>query len=107
MTANTQANPASDSHLTKDDIKHIATLARLAVSDEKASEYANDLNSILGLMDTLKSIDTDGISPMASPHAVSQPLRTDEVTESNQREALLANAPDAEKGLFKVPQVIE
>lgn len=98
---------SEQTQLSQKDIKHIATLARLAVDDDKATDYANDLNNILGLMDTLKSIDTDGIKPMASPHAVSQPLREDKVTETNQRDALLANAPDAGNGLFKVPQVIE
>ena len=93
--------------LTQTNITHIATLARLAVDDDKAAEYATALNSILGLMDTLKNINTDGISPMASPHAVHQPLRADSVTEINQRDALMSNAPDAENGLFKVPQVIE
>lgn len=97
----------SDNQLQSSDIKHIATLARLDVDDAKAQAYASDLNNILGLMDTLKSIDTEGVKPMASPHAVSQPLRVDEVTETNQRDALMANAPNAEKGLFKVPQVIE
>lgn len=112
-TNKTDASDARAHQLTLEDISQIATLARLdhadlnLISDAKKQAYVADLNNILGLMQTLNKIDTDDVIPMASPHAISQPLREDQVTQTNQREKLMANAPDADNGLFKVPQVIE
>ena len=90
-----------------DEIRHIARLARLKITDEEAQSYAQDLTKILALMDTLGSIDTDTVEPLVSPHESTQPLREDVVTESNQRSTLMNNAPQQQDGLFLVPQVIE
>lgn len=93
--------------LTEAHVKQIAHLARIKVDDEQTHSYTQDLNRILHLMDTLADIDTEGFEPMASPHAARQPLRMDEADTDIDREALMQNAPNAAKGLFKVPQVIE
>jgi aspartyl-tRNA(Asn)/glutamyl-tRNA(Gln) amidotransferase subunit C len=89
------------------DIEKIAHLARVRIADSDVPEVVSRLNDILGMIDKMQAVDTDNIEPMANPHDARQRLRSDEVTESNQRDALQANAPAAEQGLFLVPKVIE
>ena len=88
-------------------VSAIAHLARLSLNDTQSAEYAQSLNKILGMMETLKGIDTDGVEPLKSPFDNPQPLRVDEVSESNHREAYQAVAPAVEAGLYLVPRVIE
>ena len=88
-------------------IKQLAHLARINVSDTTVDNIAHDLNNILKLIDQLQAADTDGIQPMAHPLDVKQTLREDVVTEVNQREALQMTAPAVENGLFLVPKVID
>lgn len=93
--------------LDKKDVEGIAHLARLAIDEADIDGYADNLSNILGLVDQLNSVDTDGVIPMAHPMHMVQRLRADEVTESNQREHLQEHAPAVDKGLFLVPKVIE
>jgi aspartyl-tRNA(Asn)/glutamyl-tRNA(Gln) amidotransferase subunit C len=88
-------------------VDHIAHLARLAVSEEEAAEYVAKLSRIIGFVDELKRVDTSGVTPMAHPLAMTQRLRADEVTETDQRELIQENAPLAQDGLYLVPKVIE
>lgn len=90
-----------------DEIKKVANLARLAVSDDKACEYASSLSNILVLADQLEAIDTTGVIPMANPHDATQRLREDVVTETNHRDEYQKIAPEVEEGLYLVPQVID
>ena len=93
--------------LGPDEVKKIAHLARLEVSQDDIPEYARNLSDILSFVEQLGQADTDAVEPMAHPvHAV-QRLRPDEVTETNQRDKYQALAPQAENGLFLVPKVIE
>ncbi len=85
----------------------IAKLARLSLNDTQSVEYAQSLNKILGLMDTLKTINTEGVEPLKSPFDSPQPLREDVVSESNHREEYQAVAPATQDGLYLVPKVIE
>ncbi len=85
----------------------IAHLARLSISEEETASYAKDLSSILELVEKMNTANVDGVTPMAHPLNMTQRLRIDEVTETDQRDALLANAPAAESNLFLVPKVIE
>ncbi|WP_199053911.1 Asp-tRNA(Asn)/Glu-tRNA(Gln) amidotransferase subunit GatC [Aquitalea sp. ASV15] len=93
--------------LTHQDVARIAKLARINVSDEEIAEVGNQLNNIFGLIEKMQAVNTDGIEPMAHPQDVSLRLREDIVTQTNQREAFQAVAPQVEKGLFLVPKVIE
>ncbi len=93
--------------LTLDDINKIAHLARLGLSDEEKSRYTDSLNNILGLIDDLQAVNTQGIEPLAHAVDVTQPLRPDVVTESNQRDAYQQIAPAVQDGLYLVPKVIE
>jgi aspartyl-tRNA(Asn)/glutamyl-tRNA(Gln) amidotransferase subunit C len=88
-------------------VAHIAHLARLAVSDEEAADVASKLSRIIDLVDQLKQVDTAGVAPMAHPLDMPQRLRADEITETDQRDLVQRNAPQAEAGLYHVPRVIE
>ncbi|MGB3384331.1 MAG: Asp-tRNA(Asn)/Glu-tRNA(Gln) amidotransferase subunit GatC [Marinomonas sp.] len=93
--------------IDKQDVQKIAHLARLALTEEDAVQYQHSLSSVLSLVEQMQSVDTDGVAPLSNPLEMTQRLREDEVTEANQRDAFLANAPQTEAGLFLVPQVIE
>lgn len=93
--------------LSRDDVKKIAHLARLAISEEDIPDYASDLSNILGLVDQMEAVDTDAVSPMAHPLDMAQRLRPDVVTEVDQREKFQQNSPSVENGLFLVPKVLE
>jgi len=93
--------------LQSDDVKKIAHLARLAIDENDTEKYADSLSSILELVEQMNSVNTDGITPMAHPQDVTQRLREDAVTETNQREKFQHIAPLTENGLYLVPKVIE
>lgn len=93
--------------LTPDDVQKIAHLARLAVTDDEKSAVATDLTNILDLVEQMGKIDTQGVVPMSHPLHMTQRLRTDAVTETDQREKFQAIAPAVENGLYLVPKVIE
>ena len=88
-------------------VSAIANLARLSLDDTQSAEYAQSLNKILGMMETLKGINTDGVEPLKSPFDNPQPLREDVVSEQNHREDYQAVAPATQDGLYLVPRVIE
>ncbi len=93
--------------LSSDDVAKIAHLARLAVDPDDTESLSRDLSNILDLVEQMQAVDTEGVLPMAHPLEMSQRLRADEVTETDQRELYQSNAPQAENGLFLVPRVIE
>ena len=89
------------------DVGNIAHLARLQIDEAKTDEYASQINNILSLVEEMQAVNTDGIEPMSHPMHLTQRLREDVVTETNQRELLQECAPAVENGLFTVPKVIE
>lgn len=93
--------------LNLDDIKRIAYLARIEVSDNEAQETLNKLSGILGLIERMQAVDTTGIEPMSHSQDVTQRLREDVVTATNQRELFQSIAPATQDGLYLVPKVIE
>ena len=93
--------------LSTEEIKKISLLARLAISDEEAQQYSESLSEIFDLVAQMNAVDTSGIEPMAHPQDISQRLREDVVTASNEREKFQSIAPSTEKGLYLIPQVIE
>jgi aspartyl-tRNA(Asn)/glutamyl-tRNA(Gln) amidotransferase subunit C len=93
--------------LKTEDVKNIAHLARLAISDDDVARYASDLSRILDLVEQMNQVDTTDVPPMAHPMDASQRLRPDEVSETNQRDKFQSIAPDVEHGLYRVPRVIE
>ena len=93
--------------LTDDQIRRIARLARIALGEAESAEVRDRLNQVLGLIDQLQAGDTAGIVPMSHALDLVQPLRSDLVSESDQRSAFQAGAPAVEAGLYLVPRVIE
>jgi aspartyl-tRNA(Asn)/glutamyl-tRNA(Gln) amidotransferase subunit C len=89
------------------DVKRIAHLARIAIDEKDMDRYAGNLTAILALVEQMNAIDTTAVEPMAHPQDAAQRLRADAVTECDQREVFLQNAPLAEDGLYLVPRVIE
>ena len=93
--------------LERSEVEKIAHLARLGLNEDDLPRTTETLNNILGLIDRMQAVDTTGIEPLAHPLETTQRLRTDAVTESNQRDAYQAIAPAVEEGLYLVPRVIE
>jgi aspartyl-tRNA(Asn)/glutamyl-tRNA(Gln) amidotransferase subunit C len=93
--------------LTQDDVKRIASLARIEIDDAQAQAAQAQLNSIFDLIATMQAVDTRGIAPMAHAQEVYQRLRDDVVTESDRHAAFQAIAPAVENGLYLVPRVVE
>ena len=93
--------------LSIDDVKRIAKLARIRVTEDEAVGYQGRLNGIFGLIEEMQAVDTDGVEPMSHPQELAQRLREDRVTESDRRAAYQSVAPQTEAGLYLVPKVIE
>jgi aspartyl-tRNA(Asn)/glutamyl-tRNA(Gln) amidotransferase subunit C len=93
--------------LSKRDVEHIAHLARLEVSDDEIADYVDKLSSIIDLVAKLGELDTSDVLPMAHPLDMSQRLRPDEVTETNQRDLNQRNTKAVGGGFYRVPKVIE
>jgi len=88
-------------------VKKVASLARIAISDADAERLAPELNNILGWIEQLGEVDTSSVEPMTAVIPNHLRLREDVVTEGNQRDAVLQNAPQGEHGFFTVPKVVE
>ncbi len=93
--------------LSLDDVKRIAQLARIRVTEAEAEQTRGQLNGIFDLIAAMQAVDTAGVVPMAHARDVHQRLRADEVTETDRRAAYQAIAPQTEAGLYLVPKVIE
>lgn len=95
--------------LTADEVIQIAHLARLGIDKNDIGSYANDLSNMLDLMTQMGNTDTDTdtVQPMAHPMDQIQRLRSDEATETSQREIFQSLAPQTEAGLYLVPKVID
>ena len=93
--------------LDKATVAHIASLARIKLSDAELEPLAIELSHILDWVEQLNEFDTTGVPPMASAAAASLPMRDDAKTDGGCREAILGNAPRAARGFFTVPKVVE
>jgi aspartyl-tRNA(Asn)/glutamyl-tRNA(Gln) amidotransferase subunit C len=93
--------------VTSEQVRHIAKLARIAMSDEELERLVPELNNILGWVEQLGEVDTDGVEPLTAVIEQKLRLREDAVNDGDCRDDVLANAPDAQHGFFAVPKVIE
>ena len=93
--------------VSTEQVRHIAKLARIAMSDEEIERLAPELNNILGWVEQLGEVNTDGIEPLTAVIDQKLRLRDDVVTEGDIRDEVLANAPEAQHGFVAVPKVIE
>lgn len=95
------------SHLTEADIRKIAKLARIRLSDDEINHFTGELSSILDWVEQLQEVNTDGVDQMVSVAKMDLPMREDSVTVSDIHEDILANAPNSEYDCFLVPKVVE
>lgn len=97
--------------ITLDDVRKVARLAQLELAPNEAAQTLTHLNNIFTLVDQMAAVDTTGVEPLSHPiamiQAMQQRLRVDAVTETDQRTANMANAPQQQADLFLVPKVID
>lgn len=93
--------------LTLDDVKRIAHLSRIEVDEQEAAQVLGQLSGIFAMIGEMQAVDTAGVEPMAHAQDLMLRLRDDAVTETDQRLAFQAVAPQVEGGLYLVPKVIE
>jgi len=93
--------------LDKDQVQHIAMLARLQIADDEIAQTVDKLSRIVDFVDQLSTAPTADVVPMAHPLNQRQRLRADQVTEVNERDAGQKNAPAVSDGLYIVPKVLD
>ncbi len=87
--------------------RRVAKLARIKVEDDTLPALASEFNAVLGFIEQLNEVDVEGVEPMTSVTPMRLKRRQDGVTDGNQQDKVLANAPDAREGFFAVPKVVE
>ena len=90
-----------------DTARRVAKLARIRVEEDALPALAQEFNAVLGFIEQLQEVDVEGVEPMTSVTPQRLKRRGDDVTDGNQQEKILANAPDAREGFFVVPKVVE
>jgi aspartyl-tRNA(Asn)/glutamyl-tRNA(Gln) amidotransferase subunit C len=105
VPADAQSRP-NEPKITLQQVRHVARLARLALSEEELSRLAPQLESILGYIDQISEVDVSGVEPMAHALPLSNVLRDDTVEPALSLEAVLQNAPETDGRFFKVPKVL-
>jgi aspartyl-tRNA(Asn)/glutamyl-tRNA(Gln) amidotransferase subunit C len=94
------------SSLTREDVAHVARLARLELSDEDLDRFTGQLAAVLNHAADVEALDTTGVAPTAHPLPLANVLRDDVPAPSLERDEVLAMAPDAQDGLFRVPRIL-
>ena len=92
--------------ISQEQVRHVALLARLELTDDQVASLGEDLNSILAHIDSIQQLDLDGVEPTAHPLEVCNVTRADEVRPGLDRAAALANAPEQRDGAFVIPQIV-
>ncbi|MFA5844538.1 MAG: Asp-tRNA(Asn)/Glu-tRNA(Gln) amidotransferase subunit GatC [Coriobacteriia bacterium] len=92
--------------ITEADVRHVAVLARLSLTDEQVSRLTSELSAILGHIDTIQKLDLEGVEPTAHPLDMTDSTRPDVVKPCLPRELALLNAPEAEDGAFVIPRIV-
>lgn len=95
------------SRISVDQVKHVAHLARLAITEEEASKFTKQLDDIISFAEQLNELDTENVEPMAHALEVRNVMREDRAQQGLQREEVLKNAPDHQDGQIKVPGIME
>ncbi|MCG6884238.1 MAG: Asp-tRNA(Asn)/Glu-tRNA(Gln) amidotransferase subunit GatC [Silicimonas sp.] len=93
--------------IDRDTARKVAKLARIKVEEDDLDALAGEFNAILGFVEQLNEVDVEGVEPMTSVTPMRLKRREDVVTDGNQQEKILSNAPDAREGFFAVPKVVE
>ena len=93
--------------LTRADVKKVAGLARIRMTDDQMDSLLPKMNNIVGFIEQLSEVDTDNVEPLSNVARSTLPLRKDEITDGECRDKVLANAPESEEGFYGVPKVVE
>lgn len=93
--------------ITREQIEHVANLARLSLTEEEKEKLTREMVEIIGFADKLNELDTGGIEPTAHAIPIVNVFRKDETAPSYDRDNILANAPSQDEGCFKVPKIVE
>ncbi|AUS09846.1 Asp-tRNA(Asn)/Glu-tRNA(Gln) amidotransferase GatCAB subunit C [Laceyella sacchari] len=93
--------------ISKEQVQKVAMLGRLKLSEEEAEQYTTQLNDILQFVEKLNELDTEAVEPTSHVLPMQNVLREDEVRPSLERDKALANAPEQQDGMFRVPAVFE
>ena len=91
--------------ITRDDVKHIAKLARIELKAEELEKFRSDLNKVLGYVEVLKTVDTEGVEPLATVTGLENVWREDKAEESEVQEEIVKNAPERKGKFIKVKKV--
>lgn len=93
--------------ITAEQVKYVAQLARLRLSDDEERKLGSEMDQILQYIDQLNQLDTDSVEPTAQVGDAGTPTRADEVTNQHAPQEMLGNAPARQGGYFKVPKIID
>ncbi|MGY4790388.1 Asp-tRNA(Asn)/Glu-tRNA(Gln) amidotransferase subunit GatC [Pediococcus pentosaceus] len=97
----------TENNITKKDVEHVATLAKLKFNDEQLEKFTDQIEDIIDLVDTLNEVDTTNVEPTFNVTDQLNRMREDVAVCSNDKEALLANAPETENGFIRVPAILD
>jgi len=92
--------------ISRDEVAHVASLARLSITDDELTTFTDQLCVVLETAAQLNALDLDDVEPMAQPYPLANVLRTDEIVPSLDRDEVLGQAPAAEDGRFRVPPAL-
>ncbi|MEK4967155.1 Asp-tRNA(Asn)/Glu-tRNA(Gln) amidotransferase subunit GatC [Cytobacillus sp. FSL R7-0696] len=95
------------SRITIDEVKHVANLARLAITEEEAEQFQHQLDAIISFAEELNELDTNHVEPTSHVLDMNNVLREDEATKGLPQEEVLKNAPDSQDGYIKVPSIMD
>ena len=98
--------PPNNPAITEADVRHVAKLARLELTDEQVHHFTDQLGAVLGYIDQLREVEIDGVEPLAHPLDLVNVLREDVAAPGSDRDVMLQNAPDRQDAFFKVPKVL-
>ena len=93
--------------ISDETIEYVGILAKLELSDEEKEQAKKDMANMLDYIETLNELDTSGVEPMSHVFPVNNVFREDVVTNGDDREEILANAPEAKEGAFVVPKTFD
>lgn len=97
----------TENNITKKGVEHVATLAKLKFNDEQLEKFTDQIEDIIDLVDTLNEVDTTNVEPTFNVTDQLNRIREDVAVRSNDKEALLANAPETENGFIRVPAILD
>lgn len=92
--------------ISEEEVKHIAKLANLNLTEEEIKNYAKDLTDILEMANLVNNVNTDNVDETIGSNELYNVFRKDEIKQNNNRENLLSNAPSQDDGMFRIPKVI-